>query len=72
MNFLEAAGANTASMTASQVKQIGTVMAKSTSVCALVGWKYDGSYLKQSGIRQALDDVAAAAKSRTTSGCTAG
>ncbi|HET6344489.1 MAG TPA: hypothetical protein VFH51_06130, partial [Myxococcota bacterium] len=62
VNFLEAAGANTPSMTPTQVKQIGTVMAKSTAVCALVGWKYDGSYLNQSGIRQALDDVAAVTK----------
>jgi hypothetical protein len=71
VNFLEAAGSNTASMTASQIKQIGTAMAKA-SVCALVGWKYDDGYLSQSGIRQALDSVATVAKSRTTSGCTAG
>jgi len=68
-NFLEAAGSNTAPMTASQIKQIGTALAKNASVCALVGWKYDANYLGQSGIRQALDSVASVAKSRRVTSC---
>jgi hypothetical protein len=68
-NFLEAAGNNTAPMTASQIKQIGTALAKNASVCALVGWRYDANYFGQSGIRQALDSVATVAKSRTVASC---
>ena len=68
-NFLEAAGGGTAAMTASQIKQIGTALAKGTTVCALVGWKYDAGYLNQTGIRQALDSIARVAKSRTAASC---
>ena len=39
-NFLEAAGGNTAAMTASQIKQIGTALAKGASAGAAVGLKY--------------------------------
>ena len=69
VSFLEAAGGGSAPMTASQIKQIGTALAKDASVCALVGWKHDDSYLSQSGIRQALDSVATVAKSRTAASC---
>ena len=58
VNFLEAAGGSSAAMSASQIMQVGTALAKEASACALVGWKYDGRYLGQSGIRQALDSVA--------------
>jgi hypothetical protein len=68
-NFLESAGANSTAMSASQIKAVGTALAKSASVCALVGWKYDASYLGQSGIRQALDSVATVAKSRSVTSC---
>jgi hypothetical protein len=71
VNFLEAGGDGTPAMGATQIKQVGAAIARSTSVCALVGWKYDDAYLGQSGIRQAMDSVAAVAKSRSTSGCTA-
>jgi hypothetical protein len=68
-NFLESAGANSASMTSSQIKAVGTALAKSASVCALVGWKYSASYLGQPGIRQAFDSVATVAKSRSVTSC---
>jgi hypothetical protein len=71
VNFYQAAGGNTAPMTASQIKQIGTVLAKDASACALVGWKHDDSFMSQSGIRQALDSVATVAKSRTAASCVA-
>jgi hypothetical protein len=72
VSFLEAAGGNTAPMTATQIKQIGSALARWASVCALVGWKYDGAYLGKSGIRQALDSVAKVAKSRTVASCVVG
>mgnify|MGYP003289167718 CR=1 FL=1 len=69
VNFLEAAGGNTAPMTASQIEQIGSALAKSASVCALVGWKHDDQYLGQTGIRQALESVATIARTRTVASC---
>lgn len=69
LNLLDAAGVNTAPMTASQIMQLGTIAAKTSSVCALVGWQYDASYVGQAGIRAALDSVAKVAKSRSVASC---
>jgi hypothetical protein len=69
LNLAEAGGANTAPMTASQIKQFGTILASDPSVCALVGWRYDSGYLSQTGIRQALDSVATVARSRGSVPC---
>jgi hypothetical protein len=69
LNLLDADGVNTPPMTASQIKDFGTVLAKYPSVCALVGWRHDPVYLSQSGIGQALDSVARVAKSRTAASC---
>jgi hypothetical protein len=69
LNLTDGAGYNTASMTASQIKQFGTILAKQSAVCALVGWKYDATYMAQSGIRAALDSVATVAKKRTPASC---
>ena len=69
VSFLEASGGKSAPMTSAQIKQVGTVLARNASVCALVGWKHDASYLKQSGIGEALDAVATVAKSRNAAAC---
>jgi hypothetical protein len=67
LNLLE--GASSGAMTASQIKQFGTILAQEPSACALVGWSYDGSYLGQSGIREALDSVATVARRRNAASC---
>lgn len=72
LNLLDGSGTNTAPMTAAQVQAFGTILAKEPSVCALIGWRYDPAYLNQSGMRQALDVVAAAAKARTRASCRVG
>ena len=72
LNAEDAAGVNTPPMTASQIKAFGTVLASHPYVCALAGWKYDATYLAQTGIRAALDAVAAVARSRTAGSCRAG
>lgn len=71
LNLQHAGGVNTAPMTASQIKAFGTILASSPSVCALAGYRYDAAYLSQTGIRQALDSVASAAKRRTAGSCVA-
>jgi len=62
-------GIGTAPMTASQIKSFGTVMASNPYVCAVSGWKYDATYLAQSGIRAAFDSVARVARGRTAGSC---
>ena len=71
VTLLQSAGESSQPMTAAQVKQVGTAIAKDASVCALVAWKYDASYVGRSDIREALDSVAAVAKSRTAAACAA-
>jgi hypothetical protein len=66
-----AAGMGTAPMTASQIKSLGTVIASDPYVCAATGWKYDATYLAQTGIRAAFDSVASVARTRTAGSCVA-
>jgi hypothetical protein len=69
LNVLNADGYATAPLTAGQIMAIGTVLAKHPSVCALMGLRYDATYLGQTGIRAALDSVAAVAKGRDAASC---
>jgi hypothetical protein len=69
LNLVDGSGFNTAPMTATQIKELGSVLAKEPAVCALVGWRYDASLMNQSAIRDALGTVAAAAKSRNAAPC---
>ncbi len=69
LNVADASGVHTAPMTASQIKAFGTVLASHPYVCALSGWRYDATYLSQTGIRAAFDSVATVARSRTAGSC---
>ncbi len=69
LNLVDGAGFNTAAMTASQVRQFGTILAADPSVCALVGWRHDQSYLGQTGMRDAMEAVAAVARGRSAASC---
>jgi hypothetical protein len=69
LNLLDASGVKTAPMTASQIMQLGTIAAKSSGVCALVGWQYDKAYVGQASVRAALDSVAKVAKTRSVASC---
>ncbi len=72
LNVDDASGLNTPPMTASQIKAYGTVLASQPYVCALAGWKYDATYLSQTGIRAALDSVATVARNRASGSCMQG
>ena len=69
LNLLDASGPGSAPMTAAQVREFGTVLVQHPSVCAMLNWSYDASYLGQSGIRDALTDVGAIAKNRSPGAC---
>ncbi|MEP7176308.1 MAG: hypothetical protein ABI860_07115, partial [Gemmatimonadales bacterium] len=68
LNLLDG-GTNKAPMTASQVRTFGTAMASEPSVCALVGWRHNSTYLNKTGVRDALDAVSTVAKSRKAASC---
>jgi hypothetical protein len=72
LNVNDASGVNTAPMSASQIKTFGTVLASQSYVCALAGWRYDATYLSQTGIRAAFDSVAKVARNRTSGSCRQG
>ena len=69
LNVSDASGVNTAPMTATQIKAFGTALASHPYVCALAGWRYDATYLAQTGIKAAFDAVATVAKNRTAGSC---
>ena len=69
LNLDAAAGYGSNPMTASQIEQFGTILAKEPSVCALIGWKYKATYLDPGAIRTALDSVADVARRRTPASC---
>ncbi len=71
LNVDDASGVGTPSMTASQIKTFGTVLASNPYVCAVAGWRYNQTYMAQPGIRAAFDAVAAVAKGRTAGACVA-
>lgn len=70
LNLLAAGGSSSAPMTASQIRDFGTTLARHAAVCALVGWRYDATYVGQSGIAAALGDVADVARARAPGACT--
>jgi hypothetical protein len=56
-------------MSASEVKNVGTVFAQASYGCALISWKYDQTVLSRSGMKDAISAVAYAAKSRSRTSC---
>ena len=69
LNLVDAGGPDTPPMTPSQIREFGTILAQDPAVCALVGWSYDAGHLSQSGVRDALDAVAAVARGRAAGAC---
>ncbi len=69
LNVLDGAGVDTPPMTANQIEEFGTILAREPSACAFVPWKYDATYLGQAGIAAALDSVAQVARGRTRGSC---
>lgn len=69
LNLLTSGGPGTSPMTASQIRDFGTALVREPALCAAVGWSYDARHLGQSGIRDALMGVAAAAKARAAASC---
>jgi hypothetical protein len=71
MNLLDGSGTNTAPLTASQLKEYGTILAAEPAVCGLVAWRHDAAYLTQSGVKAAFDAIGVVARSRKPASCVA-
>jgi hypothetical protein len=63
-------GPNKRQMTASQVREWGSALLNSSYPCAFVSWKYEGDYVDNSGIRDAMRYLRNKAENRSTRRCT--
>jgi hypothetical protein len=56
-------------MSATEVKNAGTVFAYASYACAVISWKYDDTFLSRSGMKDAMSAVGTAARSRSRTAC---
>ncbi len=68
LNIL-AGGTGGVPLTATQVRDWGTVLLSSSYPCAFLSWKYDATYLASAEIGSAMDDLRSQAQSRPTKSC---
>jgi hypothetical protein len=62
-------GLNQASLTASQIKNFGSVLLGSSYPCAFISWKYDAPYFSRSDIKSALSLLSKKARHHAPSAC---
>ncbi|HJR16248.1 MAG TPA: hypothetical protein VJ808_05290 [Gemmatimonadales bacterium] len=62
-------GLNQTSLTASQVKNFGSVLLGSPYPCAFISWKYDSAYFSRSDIKSALGFLSKKAKRHPAGSC---
>jgi hypothetical protein len=64
-----AGGLNQASLTASQIKDLGSVLLSSSYGCAFISWKYDAAYFSRTDIKSALALLSKKAKRHASTSC---
>jgi hypothetical protein len=57
------------SMSASEVKNVGAVLAAASYGCAMLNWQYNSTFVNRSGMKDALSYVASVARNRSRSSC---
>jgi hypothetical protein len=62
-------GLNEASLTASQVKDFGSVMLSSSYSCAFISWQYNAAYFSRSDIKSAMSLLSKKAARHVPSSC---
>lgn len=62
-------GLSLSSLTASQVKDFGSVQLSSSYVCAFISWQYDSAYFSRSDIKSAMEFLSKKAKRHAASSC---
>jgi hypothetical protein len=56
-------------MSAAELTRVGTLLVETPYACAFVSWRYDAEFEARSGIRTALDSIAAVARTRGGTSC---
>ena len=62
-------GVNTATLTAAQIKDFGSVLLGSSLACAFIAWKYDAAYFARTDIASALDLLSKKAQRHAATSC---
>ena len=62
-------GLNETSLTATQVKDFGSVMLSSSYSCAFISWQYNAAYFSQSDINSAMNTLSKKAARHVASSC---
>jgi len=62
-------GLNETSLTATQVKDFGSVMLSSSYSCAFISWQYNAAYFSQSDIKSAMSTLSKKAARHVASSC---
>jgi hypothetical protein len=56
-------------MSASEVKNVGSVLAQAGYACAMLSWQYSSTFVSRSGMSTALSAVSSAARNRARASC---
>ena len=62
-------GLNQENLTASQIKNFGSVLLGSSAACAFISWKYDTAYFSRTDIKSALELLSKKAKRHAATPC---
>ena len=62
-------GANQENLTASQIKNFGSVLLGSSLACSFISWRYDAAYYARSDIKSALELLSSKAKRHAATSC---
>jgi hypothetical protein len=68
LNLLDG-GPNQESLTASQLKDFGSVLLGSSLACAFISWRYDAAYYARTDIKSALELLSKKAKRHAATSC---
>ncbi len=69
LNVLDGSGWQTAPMSASQIRDLGSALLSSSYPCAFLSWQYDSGYLSSGSVRDAMDYLRNKAESRSFKSC---
>jgi hypothetical protein len=69
LNLLHGGNPKKTPMNASEVVQYGSVLLESSYPCAFISWKYNASFLRNRGMRAAMETLRRKAQSRGTKSC---
>jgi hypothetical protein len=69
LNFMKGGNPNGTTMNATEVENFGSALLSSSYPCAFISYRYNSTYLSNSGIRSAMDKLRHKAENRSTKSC---